>query len=409
MDRRKREAGRRKRGRIQMTDDERDAVMSTAIRHWKTNFAGISSLDVSREIGAPHDSVLEAFDELEQAGLATLNRDVTLVLIRLLSTPGLPREEPEQVVCSILFPSKEVLTEAFERERTDHGPFPNRLHKGDSQVAMCYFKIEVLSKYRDQPEKYHFDDDDMSGWITTSDAYCFHLPEAIRGQETVPSVRYGKRRLTGGGVAVAAILKDLAALPYKEQLYWCSFEIDRPAFTQNDSTFEKFVRQEFDAEFVDHVDPIVAVGEALDAVNKVVPLFQHTANPDLTYPFINNQKDYSSSHRELYKLVGPDNLDRRRLRACLEAMGEPFDNDAKARALFRKLVARMMPGESGKKFVASLNQNEKERNPTTHTISRWTLTQIDYVESFRLDCMKFEDGFRLLAELLCRDDGEERE
>ena len=197
-----------------MTNDERDAVMSIAIRHWKTNFAGISSLDVSREIGVPHDSVLEAFDELEQAGLAALNRDVRAVSISFSVVTGVSAEEPQDVVHSILFPSKEVLTEVFERDRIDYGPYLSELHQGEKLVALRYFKVEVLRKYSDEQQKYHFEDSEMDGWIATKDAYYFTLPEHARDDETVGSIKYGKRQLTGGGVAVAAILKDLAALPH---------------------------------------------------------------------------------------------------------------------------------------------------------------------------------------------------
>ena len=377
-----------------MTDDERDAVMSTAIRHWKTNFAGISSLDVSREIGVPHDSVLEAFDELEQAGLATLNRDETLVLVRLLSTPGLPREEPEQVVCSILFPSQRVLPEVYDRERVDRGPYLNRLHHGERQVVMCYFNIEVLSKYRDQQEKYHFQDDDMAGWVATKDAYYFTLPEHARDDETVGSINYGKPRLAGGDVAVAAILKDLAALPHKEQLYWRSFELDQPILAPDDPTFEKFVRQEFDAEDVDREDPIQMIYGGVERINSLFApedLFLVTIpNPYLQYPVLNTNRAYNDAHKELCKALGLDHskkLNGPLLERVLAKLGQPesANKGEDAWSKFKRVVAAL-PLKDHDAVVAPLKNCRDARNVNSHDTERPILPAVDLRERFRSDC-----------------------
>jgi len=379
-----------------MTDDERDAVMSTAIRHWKANFVGISSLDVSREIGVPHDSVLEAFDELEQAGLAALNRDVRAISISFSVVTGVSAEEPQDVVHSILFPSKEVLTEVFERDGIDYGPYLNRLHQGESQVAMCYFKIEVLSKYRDQQEKYHFQDDDMAGWVATKDAYYFTLPEHARDDETVGSIKYGKRQLTGGGVAVAAILKDLAALPHKEQLYWRSVELDQPVLAPDDSTFEKFVRQEFDAEDVDHEDPLEMIYGSVERINSLFApeaLFLVTIpNPYLHYPVLNTNRAYNDAHKELCKVLGLDHskkLNGPLLECVLTKLGQPASANKREDAWSKfKRVVVALPLKDHDAVVAPLKNCRDARNVNSHDTEQPSLPAVDLRERFRSDCAR---------------------
>src|SRR3990172_4231344 len=170
----------------------------------------------------------------------------------------------------------------------------------------------------------------MAGWVATEDAYYFALPEHARDDETVGSIKYGKRQLTGGGVAVAAILKDLAALPHKEQLYWRSFELDQPVLAPDDPTFEKFVRQEFDAEDVDHQDPIQMIYSSVERINSLFTpeaLFLVTIpNPYLQYPVLNTNRAYNDAHKELCKVLGLDRsrkLNGHLLERVLAKVGQP--------------------------------------------------------------------------------------
>ena len=377
-----------------MSNDNADTVMSIAISHWKGSFAGISSLNVSRKIGTPHDSVLKVFDELEQRGLATLNRDVRAISISVALVPGAARDEPKEVVHTILFPSKEILTEAFERERKDYGPYLNRLHKGDSQVAMYYFKVEVLRKYSDEQEKYHFDDDDMGGTVVTKSAYYFSLPEETRREETFAHVRYGKRRLLHGGVAVAAILKDLGNLPYKEQLYWRSLELDQPVFIEDDPSFRKFIRQDFGGEFVDHEDPIQMIYDSVERINSLfpsAPLFRvEIPNPYLTYPVINTYRAYNDAHKELCKVIGLDwreKLNALLLDRLLDELGQVLRTrkGEGTWSRFKRLVAAVLP-RNYQDVLRPLENCRSARQQTSHDVEQPVPPTTDLCERFRSDC-----------------------
>ena len=113
----------------------------------------------------------------------------------------------------IAFPERHVLAEVFEKAGKDYGVFTNRLHRGDNQIFLYFFRQDVLDKYLQYLDRYLIDDTIVGGHILTKDSYYFSLPENKRDKETFGHITYGKRRLKEGGIAIAAIAKDLSDLP----------------------------------------------------------------------------------------------------------------------------------------------------------------------------------------------------
>jgi hypothetical protein len=252
-------------------------------------------------------------------------------------------------------------------------------------VRQCYL-IAVLRAYADQPEKYRIDDDVTSGVILTRDAYSLSLPKGTGERQSFAQLRYDKRRLADGGQALLVWPPDFEHLPTRDRAHWESFVIQSPEFQEHDPEFEMALRQNFGGEFVDAGDPIVALRESIEDVNRSVPLFRRSENPELTYPFLNNQKDYSASHRELYKLIGPDNIDQREVKQILTSLGIAFDPSAKTMALFRQLARSLLGQTAGKVLSEALNDHLKARAFTTHDVTNWQPTAADYIDKFREEC-----------------------
>ena len=135
-------------------------------------------------------------------------------------------------------------------------------------------------------------------------------------------VRYGKRRLKSGHIAVTAIYKDLSDMGKSEQRYWHSHELDVVDPDKSDPHFQNFLARTYEGEFVDFEDPITRLREAIVAVNTAVApsaLFAKVKNVHLRLPVEQTYKSYCDAASELYKIVGPDNLAQAALKAILNS------------------------------------------------------------------------------------------
>jgi len=269
----------------------RSRVLSEAVAHWNTHFTGVTEVDLSHRTGISRAMVLRELRHLESRGLGYCK--------------GTARESAGVV----FFPGAGVLEDEFKRRGEDHGRYKNLLHLGGNQIAAKYFELGVLKRYLDQQERWRVEDSVMGGVIVTTDDYYLSVPENRRQTEANVYVEYGKRTLKSGDKVVVAILKDLAALPPKEQKYWESFETDSLQFASSDPDFDKFTSQEFDGEFIEPDDPLEGVRERVTAINNMFlpdKMFKNDGyNPHLKHPVLNNRKSYCQAHNELWKLIGP--------------------------------------------------------------------------------------------------------
>lgn len=280
------------------------------------------------------------------------------------------------------------------------GPFRDRLESGGHPYRLAFFRVEVLAKYRDHQEKYHFVDHPISGWLATKDEYYLSLPEDTSDDETFGQVRYGERQLATGGAAIAAVLKDLANLPYKEQLYWRSHELDEPVFAKDDSAFDKFLRQNYDAEFVHHQDPIDMIYDAIRSINSLFAperLFVvDIPNPYLQYPLINTRRAYNDAHKELCKVIGLDwhkRLNASLLERLLNQLGRPMRIPGRegSWSKFKRLVAALLPQEHHG-VLSPLENCRTARQQASHVVEQPQLTTTDFRDRFKTDCAEVADS-----------------
>lgn len=278
------------------------------------------------------------------------------------------------------------------------GIYANRLHKGDSPIESYYFDQEVLQRYFNHPEQYSIEDGMTGGSILTKDEYYFSLPEESRDIKTFAQIRYGKRRLKDGSIVVTVIAIDLARLPYKEQQYWTSYEIKNPQFAEKDEAFEAYFRSQFLAEFVSYEDPLYQIYGIVKDINDIfirlegAKLFKNDReNPYLRYPITNTLKAYQEAHKELFKLIGSDALDKDVLFRLLknrlgikEKVLKNSEGKIKGSWALLKVLIEKTPGAT----FDPLKECQEARVKDAHIIEKARLPNMDFRQKFQDDCRR---------------------
>jgi hypothetical protein len=365
-------------------------ILEYLVEGWKQHFGGTSALVLANAFNLTHEKIIVTIKALADNGLVHFRwAPITQMVIGMDGKT----EVRDEINTIFAFPARTVLEKTFEEEGKDYGSFTNRLHKGDSPIGNYYFRLDVLDKYLRYPDRYHVNSTIIGGSILCTDAYYLSLPEDRREQETVAQIRYGKRKLKSGSIAIAALAKDLSDLPMQEQSYWESYECKtEPDFAEDDYEFEQYKRQMFGGQWGDYEDPIQGIRDSVDRINclteKLVgaKLFKNISeNPYLQYLVINNNGAYQNAHRELYKLLGADSLDKKVLIGLLERVGakgkEPVKKNGKKWVLFNTLVMKF-PDTDFKSFQICFDARVKD----AHKIGTRNLSDTDLVQEFRKDC-----------------------
>lgn len=335
-----------------LTDQEKK-VLKFCSEKWFGNPAGISALDLERKFGLSNADGMLLFEGLVGKGLGKINANVTLYQVSLdFEESGGSLPEGKEVITHIFFPSKEVLAKHFFRSKKAKEEIPEytkRLHLGANQIALVFFEEEVLGKYFDHPEKYKIEDTLAGGTLTTN----WETEEEETGYL---HVRYGKKLINGGAVAVTALYTDLSKMSPNEQKYWGSFEVKEFVPDLGDENFRKFLLRAYEGEFVDFPDPIADLTRSLREMNSAIgedPLFLKTENIHLRPPVENTRKAYCDSCSELYKLVGPDNIKRSVLKDFMIGTLNVLDNEMKNKESGRDLSSIQMLSLAESRLVSN--------------------------------------------------------
>ncbi len=380
----------------------RNSVLKYVVERWKQSFVGTSALELADRFSLTPSEVTRRLEVLvgqgtvylrsAQLGQADDFRESKADNGQIIRFPT----HWKMVDTVIAFPERHVLAEVFDQERKDYGVFTNRLHRGDSQLHHYFFRQDVLDKYLQHPDRYLIKDTIVAGCLLTKDAYYFSLPEDKRDTETFAEIRYGKRKLQQGGIAIAAIAKDLSGLPYQEQQYWASYEIQAGTeFAKDDQEFEKYYRANFEAEWVSYEDPLEGIGNAVESINNLTDrivcgkLFRNTSeNPHLRYIVRNTAKAYQDMHKELYKSLGADSLDKSVLQDLLKKFGaseeELRDQNGKEKkewGLFKRFVNSFCNAD-----FTPLQRCFDARVADAHKVETIKLPNDDLTRKFRTDC-----------------------
>ena len=323
-------------------------LLSLIVKRWKTGFKGVSASEVAGVLGISHDDALSQLRAIAAKGLIVVReyQDSEPVKFNDVKTGSVTIrivEESRSRASLMAFPSNPVLAEVFYTDRIDYGVFTNRLHMGASQVQHYYFKRDVLDKYMKHRDRYAVREDATGGGVSMTTEYFMSIPET----DTFASVRFGKMNLADGTEAIGAIAKDLDYLPKSEQHHWAAHEIESPVLSKDDKSWADYISESFEANWdADHTDYIKVLSELLDELNKRHgQIFSKTSHPGLHVPVLNTHGEYIAAHKELYKLVGADNLVDEILKTLLRSAGcqeKDFEHDSgrpKGKWALMKLLA----------------------------------------------------------------------
>ncbi len=383
-------------------------ILNYTIVHWQNNFTGISAISVADEFSYPHEDILAVFEELHNEGWGNLRKNVKLFQITVPQDKGVWSDwygDVQEIETNIFFPAESILTEAFFSGPLARSNLPEyliRLHKGYSQIGLAHFSLNVLKKYLDHPEIYDIEDTVAGGMLTSNAEYLEILEANNEEIEGIIFIRYGKRLLVNDQVIVSAILHDLSEMPASEQRHWHAHELEEPSFAQNDPDFEKFLKRNFEAEWIDYDDPLEKVIAEISRLNGSTEgnLFTRQQNAYLVYPVTNTYKNFCDSCSELYKLVGPDNINNEFIKNLLVkhfgCVDTEFFHSESGRPLSKiqllKLLAQNL--NSDNRLIDVIEEIKEHRVSADHRIIEPKNASVNYVAEFRRIC---EDLFSALT------------
>jgi len=379
-------------------------LLSIIVRRWKTEFKGISASEVAGVLSISHNEALSQLQALAAKGLIVVKEyqhseptkfhdaKVGNAIIRTV-------EESEDVDSLMAFPSAAVLTEVFYNERVDYGVFTNRMHKGASQVQHFYFKRDILEHYVKRRDRYTVEEDKTGGSVSMTTEYYLSIPEADRDELGFATIRLGKMKLEDGTEAVGAIAKDLADLPKQEQHHWAAHEIENPVLSQDDQAWSDYISEQFQGNWdAAHTDYIRGLTEVLLEINKGGQMFRRTAHPGLHVPVLNTFGEYIAAHKELYKLIGVDNLVQDTLKAALRTCGsedKDFRHDG-GRPKGAWALMKMLAGRKGLDWTP-FEVVDDHRQEDAHRIQEKAPRGEYYPSKFQDDLSKLVPELRKLV------------
>lgn len=298
-------------------------ILEYCSKKWFDNPAGISALDLAQHFQITNEAAMRIFESLNELEYGTLNRNVKLYSAHFNPKNVSKSLNFKEEITHIFFPSSKVLATYYEKLgllRQNIPEYEKRLKLGAGQVNQAYFEEEVLRKYFDHPEKYEVEDSESGGSVLS------------RGEE-IPNiwVRYSKRKLENGNIAVGAIYKDLAAMSDTDQKYWSSYEVKGAKFVEyeKDEAFQRFVKNQFYGEFADYVDPIADIFCFLRKINELagIMIFRQTRNSLVKPPVENTFESFCDSCSELDKLFANGNIDGKNLKNWILQKGWGTESD----------------------------------------------------------------------------------
>lgn len=365
-------------------DSIKKKIVKISIENWNKSFGGTASSEIASKIEIDNSIVMGVMEDLVANNYGTINVNVELSQISM----GIETSELEfnPITVHIYFPSKQMLEEYFyssDLVRASIPEYKKRLYLGAHQLAQVFFDEAVLARYFDYPEYYDLDDSRSGGHI--------YICSEETPEERYIHVRHGRKTLENGKSVIVAIYKDLANMSEFEQRYWHSHELNihQLDFLSNDEAYEKFFNRNYEGAWVDYTDELSDLTKNLESLNSLFEnkVFNKTRNIYCRPPVENTQKAYFDSCSELFKLVGPDNINQKTLKEFLKKHKACLDKDFTYESekdiskldlmgLFEEKIG------TSKKLTKAVRLLQKDRTEADHKIIESKITRENLAEKF---------------------------
>ncbi|MDY6549876.1 hypothetical protein [Acinetobacter faecalis] len=375
-------------------------IEKISIENWNKSFGGTASSEIANKIEIDNSIVMRAMEDLVAENYGAINANVELSQISIDSESREFEFTPIKV--HIYFPSKQMLEEFFyssDLVRKSIPEYKKRLYLGAHQLSQVLFDESVLARYFDYPEYYELDDSRSGGHI--------YICSEETPEERYIHVRHGRKTLANGKSAIVAIYKDLANMSEFEQRYWHSHElsIQELEFIPNDDAYEKFFDRNYEGAWVEYTDELADLTKNLEAVNSLFDnkIFNKIRNVYCRPPVENTQKAYFDSCSELFKLVGPDNINQKALKDFLKKHKACSDKDFEYESgkdvskldlmgLFEEKIG------TSKKLTKAVRLLQKDRTEADHKIIESKISKENLVEIFFAHVMEFNKNLKDIIE-----------
>ncbi|TCB10798.1 hypothetical protein E0H78_09585 [Acinetobacter sp. ANC 4641] len=378
-------------------------IEKISIDNWDKSFGGTSSSEIAQKIGVDNLIVMKEIESLVASGRGSMNPNVELCEISI--DVDKPSFDFTPITVHIYFPSSAILEDFFystDLVRKNIPEYKKRLHIGAHQLGQVSFDESVLSRYFDYPEYYEVDDSRSGGHI--------YIASDETPDERYIHVRHGRKTLANNKSVVVAIYKDLANMSDFEQRHWHSHELNSNelGFHINDEAYERFFNRNYEGAWVEYEDDLLDLTKNIELLNSFFEgnILNKTDNIYCRPPVENTFKAYFDSCSELFKLVGPDNINQKTLKAYLKnnkaCLDQDFQHQESGKPLSSMQLMQLFEVKIGvtNEFTESIRLLQKDRTEADHKIIESKIAGDNLVEKFFSHIRELNRNILAIIEIL---------
>jgi DNA-binding Lrp family transcriptional regulator len=153
--------------------------------------------------------------------------------------------ENENLTQIVIYPTSSILKQRIDKEKYKDKPFSRMLLEGYPQLYPCYFSLDVLERYKNDP-RYYLRKDGTNLSLSIKDEFYFRKKIPEEDKILIQNFGYAYSKETGQKV-IMVFLRDLHNLSSKHQKYWESYQIRGDFVIDND-----YLKSNLLAKFIDY-------------------------------------------------------------------------------------------------------------------------------------------------------------
>ena len=239
------------------------------------DFNGIPAWRLVEEFRIDHSALKDALSESVRGGRIAAVFDLNPHIRRFADRPmeaQLKRIVEAEGADYCLYPTTGVLELEVDRTQYADSPYTLELALGAPQLEPRFFDLAVLEVYRNDP-RYHYDTNDISGWLSVSDKY--YRSEAMAERDKISLQDFGFAYDGDFNRVVAVYLRYLSDLSPEHQRIWHARRVQGEYNLHPD-----YVRMSILGEWPEQMSIFDAFIEELSTINKMTeqigrpPLFK---------------------------------------------------------------------------------------------------------------------------------------